>query len=370
MNILVIKFRNIGDVLLTAPLISALRRGGHRVSALVKAGTEAVLENHSDLDALFVYPPRNAGEGRFAYLRRELAFYRHLKKHAFDLAITTTEGDRGVLAAFLCGAKRRRGPFTPGKDKAWRCRLLTETVLPVSERRHTVLRNLDLGQPEAARGPIAVDLAVAESDLKEVGRLLAAEGYDPGKPMIHIHPTSRWFFKCWTDSGMASVIDHFIDHGVQVSLSCGPGERERAKLDAILGLCRHRPMDLGGRLTLKQTAALSRLACVFFGVDTAPMHMAAAVGTPVVALFGPSGAFDWGPWPNGWQETQNPYPHRNGLQIAGPHQVVQQNWACAPCGQDGCEGSKRSACLEQTKAEDVIATIWRAMKASHQEKGR
>ena len=361
MNILLIKFRNIGDVLLTAPLVSALNAAGHRVSALVKSGTEAMLEGHPQLDELLVYPPRGKNESRFAYLRRELAFYRRLRAGKFDLAINTTEGDRGAIAAFLSGAPRRRGPFTPGKDKPWRLRLLNETVRPRPERRHTVLRNLDLGLPDAADVPVSVDLHVDAADIDTVRQMLEEQGYNPDRPLVQIHPTSRWFFKCWTNTGMAEAIDHLLERGVQVALSCGPDTRERAKLDAILALCRRRPFDLGGRLTLKQTAALSSLAVLFFGVDTAPMHMAAAVGTPVVAIFGPSGVFDWGPWPNGWHSNDNPYPQISGVQSAGAHRVIQQSWPCVPCGQDGCGGSKRSDCLERTEAVDVLAMLDQAL---------
>lgn len=361
MNVLVIKFRNIGDVLLTAPLVSALRAGGHRVSALVKAGTEAMLAGHPDLDELFVYPAREPGESRGTLLRRELAFFRRLRARRFDLAISTTEGDRGIIAARLSGARRRRAPFAAGKDKRWRRWLIDEPVTPLPGMRHTVLRNLDLGSAEAAGGPVAVRLAVDEDDRATVRALLAERGYDPARPLVHVHPTSRWFFKCWTDAGMAAVIDHLLGRlGVQVAVSCAPDARERERLNAILGRCTQQPIDLGGRLTLKQTAALSEIATVFFGVDTAPMHMAAAVGTPVVAIFGPSGAFDWGPWPNG-HAAENPYPARSGDQQAGPHRVIQQNWPCVPCGQDGCQGSKRSDCLEQLPTARVIPAIEAAL---------
>jgi heptosyltransferase-3 len=65
------------------------------------------------------------------------------------------------------------------------------------------------------------------------------------------------------------------------------------------------------------------------------MHIAAAVGTPVIALFGPSGEFNWGPWGNG-------------------HVVIKKDWECRPCGKDGCQGSKRSRCLEEITEEEVL----------------
>ena len=98
------------------------------------------------------------------------------------------------------------------------------------------------------------------------------------------------------------------------------------------------PINLAGRLSLKELGALIAKARFFFGMDSAPMHLAAAVDTPAVALFGPSGVFNWGPWGEG-------------------HLVIQKDWACVPCGRDGCEGSKISRCLVEIEPEEV----WQAM---------
>ena len=97
--------------------------------------------------------------------------------------------------------------------------------------------------------------------------------------------------------------------------------------------------DLCGQLSLAELAALIGHARLFVGVDSAPMHMAAAMGTPVVALFGPSGDAEWGPW-----------------QV--PHRVVASDaHRCRPCGNDGCGGSKRSDCLMTLPPARVAAAV-------------
>jgi len=103
----------------------------------------------------------------------------------------------------------------------------------------------------------------------------------------------------------------------------------------ILARLSFNPPSLAGRLTLKELAAVLARARLFIGMDSAPMHMAAAVGTPVVALFGPSGADIWGPW-----------------QV--PSRVITSEHTCRPCGFDGCGGSKRSDCLEIIPVERVL----------------
>ena len=97
------------------------------------------------------------------------------------------------------------------------------------------------------------------------------------------------------------------------------------------------------RSSLKQLAALSARARLFVGVDSAPMHIAASSGTPVVALFGPSGDVEWGPWGSG---------HRV---------VVSAQHACRPCGQDGCGGGKLSECLTSLTLAQVQSAVFEAL---------
>jgi heptosyltransferase-3 len=362
-RILVIKSRNIGDVLLTGPLLSALKRHWPEASitALVKAGTEAMLAHHPHVSEVLVFPQRERNESGFAWAGRQMRFLSGLRKERFDLAINTTEGDRGAITAFLSGARQRIGLGKHENDKAWRRRLYSRVVLPPLGLRHTVIRNLDL-LPRGVAGYHHVHLGFTGAHMARVKTLLDRAGWREGEALVQVHPTSRWFFKCWQDRNMARVIDHLQrERGLRVVVTAAPDDRERGRLDAILALCETRPIDLGGQLSLEETAALASLCRLFFGVDTAPMHMAAALDVPVVALFGPSGAFDWGPWPNGWDGAGTPYPRRNGIQRAGQHIVVQKDWDCAPCGRDGCEGGKRSRCLDELTAEEVLPLIDEAL---------
>ncbi len=366
-NILVIKSRNIGDVLLTGPLVSTLHAQypDAHITALVKAGTEEMLLDHPDLDQVMTYPKRSSNCNRLQFLLRDFSWQWGLRKFKFDMVINTTEGERGALTAYLSKAPKRIG-LKMSRNTGWRKKLLTDPIDPVkNKRRHTVIRNLDLSGVPTEKQIREVKLVYHPEDLKRVDKQLAFYRRDASKPLVWVHPASRWFFKCWTNKGMATVIDYLHSVGNQVVLTSGPEDRERYQVSTILQLCKTKDqaINLSARLSLKELAALGKRADLFFGVDTAPMHMAAAMNVPVVAIFGPSGTFDWGPWPNGWQGEDTPYPNQSGVQYAGPHTVIQKDWECAPCGQDGCDGSKRSSCLDQLSVEEVLPSIRKALAA-------
>lgn len=114
---------------------------------------------------------------------------------------------------------------------------------------------------------------------------------------IVVQPTSRWFFKCWSEEKMAATLTALQADGHQLVITSGPDAREQAMVERILALCPPQGViSLAGQLTLRQLAALIDHAKLFIGVDSVPMHMAAALQTPCVALFGPSKLTFWRPW--------------------------------------------------------------------------
>jgi len=175
-----------------------------------------------------------------------------------------------------------------------------------------------------------------EAELR-VEALLVEAGLAP-RGFIHVHPTSRWLFKTWTDPQTAELLRRLARDGHRLVVTCAPDTRERAIVARILALAEVPVVDLSGRLTLRELAALAARARLFFGVDSAPMHIAAAVGTPVVAIFGPSGEKEWGPW-------------------RVKHRVVTSDHSCRPCGNDGCGGGKVSECLTTLPVERVHSAI-------------
>ena len=368
-KILVVKLRHIGDVLLAVPVFRALRQTfpGAEISALVNSGTGEVLEGNPLIDEILVFEravkelsPLKRFPGEFAFLRR-------LRREGFDMTVDLTGGDRAAILSFLSGARYRLG-WEPRKGFFGKRHLYTHRLRP-GGKRHMVLQNLEVvGKFGISTEDLAVDFPVSGEDRAVVAKILKGQGWREGDPTVHIHPVSRWLFKCWNDASMADIISWLVNRGTTVVVTSSPAVKEMEKARTILSLVSShitghasRIIDLCGRTSIKQLGAISEAADLFFGVDSAPMHIAAAVGTPVVALFGPSGAFHWGPWDNKESSTfnvqdsrcANPYTQRNGVQQFGIHTVIQRDWDCIPCGSDGCGGSKISRCLEDIAAEEV-----------------
>lgn len=336
---LVIKLRHHGDVLLASPVLSALSNhvAGIEVDALVYADTAPMLELHPSLSQLHLIDRNWKDRGLAQRLRCEWELLSRLRARRYDLVIHLTSHPRGAWLSRLIGARYAVAPRKDGRF--WRGSF-SYFFIPLP-RRHTVEMHLDalrvLGihpAPEERRLVLVPGVA-AEA---RVGQLLAERGL-AGKPFVHIHPASRWKFKCWPAGKVAELIGRLGDEAMEVVLTCAPDPAERRMIDAIVTRLNRPVVSLAGELTLKELAALIARARLSIGVDSAPMHMAAALQTPTVAIFGPSGESDWRPW-----------------QVL--HRVVASvEHACRPCGADGCGGSKVSDCLERLPVDAVLEAV-------------
>jgi len=365
-KILVIKLRHIGDVLLAIPAIRAVRDTfpDSHITALVNSGTEDMLKGNALINKVFILDRSLLKQSLSKRIKYELSFLNIIKKENFDMAIDLTGGDRPAIYSFLSRTRYRIGYETSGGF--WGKKFLYTHRFAVNADRHTVLQNVELLDKAGIKAKtLNVDFYISKEDEIWLTNTLTKREVKEGDAIVHVHPTSRWLFKCWKDEYMAEVIDRLQEqYGAKVIMTCSPDKREMDKANKIVELARKKPITFIGNISLKKLGAISKRAKLFFGVDSAPMHIAAAVGTPVVALFGPSGAFHWGPWDNDYREQgaggkgqEEPYQRRNGVQTFGRHTVIQRDWDCIPCGKDGCEGSKVSDCLEDISVDEVMEII-------------
>jgi len=327
---LVIKLRHHGDVLLTAPVLSALKARGVEVDALVYDDTAPMLQGHPSLSQLHFVGRKWKKLGILSRLLREKKLFSDLKARRYGLIVHLSEQPRGAWLARTLGARYSVAPKIADRGALW-AKSFTH-LFPIAPRRHMVEVNLDalrrIGvQPES--GERKVQFVPGAEAEKKVEALVDGA-------FVHVHPASRWRFKCWPPEKNAALIERFAADGHQVVITAAPDPDEMAFIQLILGKARSKPLDLAGKLSIKELGALAGRAALFVGVDSMPMHLAASMGTPTVALFGPSGETEWGPW-----------------NVA--HRVVTSAHSCRPCGLDGCGGGKVSDCLTTLPVDAVYA---------------
>lgn len=361
-RILVIKFKHIGDVLLSVAAVKALKQTfpDASISFLLNSETSPMLEEHPAIDTVFKLD-RARG---FGYQAMLLAYVR---RQRFDMVVDLSGGgDRGALWSFLSGARYRIGTLPSGKQGMAGKRYFYTHVAPTPDvRHHAVIRDLEIVRPFGIDSDdLAVDFVVPPDAQNAVREKLSTQGIAPGTAYAVVHPTSRWLFKCADDRVMGACIDRLkLELGIEVVVTCGPAAEELERLAAILKHCETRPAVFAGNLSLKELGGVLSGAKLYVGVDSAPSHLAAAVNVPSIVLFGPTGAYNWGPWTDAAGE--HPYPLEKGVQHAGMHLVLQQDWACVPCGKAGCDDSRVSQCLVQTTPEQVLMEARRILAVAH-----
>jgi len=355
-SILVIKLRNIGDVLLMSPLFSNLREHfpQARICALVNSGTDAMLTKNPCIDHIYVYDRSTKKAPLSRRITHELGLLLALRRERFDLVLNLTEGDRGALAALASGAATRIGVDALGRGFSGKNRIFSKTLAPPPANMHTV--DVDLRMLEAIDLPITrkkVSFHFDDRDAAAASSRLAATGFEP-KRFFLAHCTSRWMFKTMPPATAARLLDLLREAtGLPCLITSSP---ERKELDYLAEVQRHTRsgnLPVFSDLTLKELGALIHMARFFTGVDSAPMHMAAAMDVPVLAVFGPTTVRAWGPWDNNLWE--NPYREGRGVLKSSRNLVLQSDRECVPCKRDGCNGSKVSDCLAFTETALVSA---------------
>ena len=340
-RVLVIKLRHHGDVLLTSPLISQLKKAAPHVEidALVYQETQDMLSGHPDLHTLWHIDKAWKKWPLFAKLQAEWQCLAQLKKRQYDLIIHLTEHNRG---AWLVRYLKPRYAVAPEHSNRFFRKSFTH-LYPVigGNRRHRVEIHLDALRrigiyPEKTQRQLV--LTYPPTAQTKVDALLKEAGF-ANQRFIVIHPASRWFFKCWPAALMQQLITTLQQRHLYLVITGAPDAFEQAYIAQTLPAPSPYLLNLQGQLSLKELAALIARAQLFIGMDSVPMHIAAAMSTPTIALFGPSGDIEWGPW-----QTRH-------------HILTAPQYPCRPCGKDGCGGGKRSECMEAIAVRQVIAAL-------------
>jgi heptosyltransferase-3 len=173
-----------------------------------------------------------------------------------------------------------------------------------------------------------------------------------------LHMSPKYSYKMWQREGWMELAKWLAENGIRCVLT---GSSDPAELAYVEGIYRSMPpttVSVAGKLGLAENAFLISRARYYVGPDTALTHMAAALGIPTVALFGPSNPVKWGPWPKGYEQYTNPY-RMKGTQRVNNVVLVQGTGDCVPCMGEGCDrhNASLSDCLQNLPAAKVIAAI-------------
>ena len=337
-HILLIQLGDIGDVVLTFPAVQALRN--HFPNArLVLCVREKARDLAADLpwinDLIVVDKQNRTVSDEIFY---QIDWFNRLRRFGFDLAIDLRTGTRGAAIAGLSGAGYRIGRFADD-GRLWRNRLFHILVNPENERHeYAVQHNLNILAPlNLSANASRLLFPVPEYRKQRARHLFQDHHISPNRPVMAFHPFSLWSYKEWNPDACVRLIDYVQTRTrVQVVITGAPDERQRAM--TLVQRCQTSPVNLAGLTGIGDLAGVLNLCQLFVGVDTAALHLSAAVGTPTIAIFGPSSPVSWAP------------RGRN-------HRVVQKSLSCVPCRQKGCHNREVSRCLQELTFEEVRPTL-------------
>jgi heptosyltransferase-3 len=351
-KILVLARPSIGDVLLSTPLIHALRARwpSATLDVLIYAGQREILEGNPDVDEV-IEAGKHPSFGEYA------AQMRRMGRH-YDLGVSVSTSDRALWYLLACARERysvvpgegARGPWRSAW-KSWTCRATLEAD---TSGRHTLEQNHLLGELLALEpGYEVVTPRCADSEAVLSRTLPEIWGR---RPYAVLHLTPGHPFKRWHLAGWSALARWLQDRGLEIVLTGSDSGIEREYLHAAVTALPSGVHSVAGKLRLGHVSALIERAALYVGPDTVTTHMAAAIGTPTVAIYGPTNPLIWAPWPRGHVGPEPPFA-RKGTQRTRNVLLVQGPGHCVPCQQLGCERhpASRSDCLDELPATSVIA---------------
>lgn len=358
-SVLVVATRQIGDVLLTTPLVRAARARWPqaRIDVLGFQGTLGMLAGNGDVAQRLEVPARLGLAGALALARKLWRRY--------DLALVTDAGDRAHLLAWLASARRSGIVPAEGGSVWWKKLLLLHAVSAAGDRgsEHTVTEKLALLAPwqDGRRMPEPRVVPPAGAALPAALETQLQDGY------VVVHAPSMWSYKQWPVEHFATVVRELLAQGRQVVLTGSSSARDQECIAPLRGLGQApRMVDASGQLDFSQLTTLLGRAALYIGPDTSVSHLAAATGLPVIAVFGPTNPQRWAPWPASADAPV--YFSRTGLQQqVGNVTLLQSDRQCVPCGRAGCEDHRQSPteCLPAITPQRVLEQAQRLLAGTN-----
>lgn len=347
-NILIVKLSAIGDVVHTLPALNAIRNRYPQahIAWLVEAAAADLVMGHPALDQIIISRRKSWVKGLGGaqwriHLKAILTLVKTLRDRRYDMLFDFQFSLKGALLIALARANRKIG-FGRGLEHQEHSYLvLNERIPAVSMEIHALTRGLLMLKAVGIESKsVEYRLPIAAEHRKRAEQLLRQNGWPDRQPFAAINPMAKWETKLWDQQRFAEVADALQkDYKLPVIFTGGP--EDRPYIDALLGRMRTEAPNLAGRTDLLTLAALLQQATVMVTTDTGPMHIAAAMDTPTVALFGPTAPWRTGPYGEG-------------------HRVIQAHKACRPCYKRHC--AEAAACMMAISVEEVLSAASEVIK--------
>ena len=329
----------IGDVVLTTPVVHALRETfpHAHIAYLAERGAVTLLEHNPDLDELIAFDFDRPG------ILEQLRVIRRLRKGRFDVFIDLFSNPRTALLARASGA-----PIRIGKEVKGRGRLYTHQIRDSARPKTAIEYHYQYVEPLGVKpAHWRTKIFLTEDEKREASIYLRWQNIDPEKKVIGLHPGATWPAKMWPAERFADLIDLLnAKLGVQVVVTQGPKDREVVEKISRRAVGNAVFLNV---LPLRQLAAILSLLRVYVANDSGPMHIAAAVGTKTVGIFGPGEENIWFPY-------TPPY-----YDLSAGHVALRKDVPCHPCHLDFCnrEGDGYMECMKLLSVTEVFEEIRR-----------
>jgi len=336
MNILIVKLSAIGDVIHTLPSLAELRKlypGSHITWVIEEASSDLIL-GHPYLDKVIVSRRKqwisDLKRGKIGNILQEIKTFIHeLRSRPYDLVIDFHGLLKSAVVVLLSSGKRKLGYDSMQELSG----LFFKEKIPEDMKKHAVDRYLDfirylgaeIKQPDFL-------IPITEENREKVETLLQLNGIDGREQFVAVNPVALWKTKLWGNDKFACLCDRIAEELKVPVVLTGSNAEDAVRIQSMM---KTSAINLGGQTTLRDLAYLYKRASLLITTDSGPMHLAAALRTPVVAIFGPTDPSRTGPYGKG-------------------HTVIQKTLSCSPCFLKSCDSHE---CMHDISVEEMFHAV-------------
>jgi len=338
-RVLFIRLRNLGEAVLDTANLRALKRfrPDLQITTLVEAIYTDLYEADPDIEAI---PLTRGSRDKRSSLISRLSILQTIRRRKFTAVINLHGGPTSAQLTFLSGAKYRIGAAHFRNSYAYDLRVPPSEEILGRTDLHTVEFQFGwfkwLGLPDET--PAATRLFVAPDQCGAAHEKLRAAGISPDRPYAVLAPTNEFYTKRWLPERYAATAERLLERGYQIVLTGAPTAEQIAQVESVQAATEQKLAVLTS-LSIGELIAVIADASLFVGNDSGPAHIAAAVKTPLVVLFGPASAIRWRPWAEQRAE------------------LVQNPFACNPCAMYTCTEFAEPECIRSISVAQVMQAI-------------